>query len=202
MLLADYTDAPGTRGLAVTPRDHLLDVCQRAHAAGFQVATHAIGDGANRLVLDVYDEVLGPRDRDLRWRIEHAQIVDPADLDRFAGLGVIASMQPTHCTSDMDWAPLRLGADRLAGAYAWRSLADRGAVLSFGSDAPVERVDPIAGLYAACTRMHPDGTPPGAGVPMSASPAARPSAPSPSGRPTRHAARGASACWLPDASPT
>jgi predicted amidohydrolase YtcJ len=160
-LLAPYSDAPARRGLQVTPRAHLEEVCRRAAAAGFQVATHAIGDAANRLVLDVYAGALGAETAGRRWRIEHAQILDVADLPRFARLGVIASMQPVHCTSDMDWAPQRLGEDRLDGAYAWRSLADTGTVLSFGSDAPVEPVDPLPGLHAACTRTHADGTPVG-----------------------------------------
>lgn len=161
LLLDDYADAPGQRGLQLTPTDHLRDVCRRAAAAGFQVCTHAIGDGANRLVLDLYAEVLGGEAPSRRWRIEHAQIVDPADLPRFGRLGVIASVQPVHCTSDMDWADERLGPQRLAGAYAWRSLADGGAVLCFGTDFPVEAVDPLATLFAARTRTHADGTPPG-----------------------------------------
>ncbi len=161
LLLADYSDEPGNRGLQVTPTEHLREVCRRAAAAGFQVCTHAIGDAANRLVLDLYDEVMGPRLRDARWRVEHAQILAPADVPRFGQLGVIASMQPTHCTSDMDWVAQRLGPNRLAGAYAWRSLLDSGAVLCFGTDFPVEAVDPLATLFAARTRQHPDGTPPG-----------------------------------------
>ncbi|MEZ4387754.1 MAG: amidohydrolase family protein [Candidatus Krumholzibacteriia bacterium] len=161
LLLADYSDQPGSRGLQVTSREHLEDACRRAVDAGFQVATHAIGDGANRLMLDIYADVLGGAAADRRWRIEHAQIVAPADIPRFGELGVIASMQPVHCTSDMDWVPLRLGPDRLAGAYAWRSLLATGAVLSFGSDAPVESAAPVPGLFAACTRTHPDHTPPG-----------------------------------------
>lgn len=165
LLAADYSDRSGHRGLQVTDREHLADVCRRALAAGFQVATHAIGDAANTLMLDVYQDVLPAGDRDHRWRIEHAQILAPADLARFTELGVIASMQPTHCTSDMDWVPDRLGEDRIAGAYAWRSLLDRGVVLSFGSDAPVESVAPVPGLFAACTRSHADGTPPGGWLP-------------------------------------
>lgn len=162
LLLADYTDQPESRGLAVTPREHLLEVSRELGEAGFQICTHAIGDGANRMMLDIYAEVLpelGGADR--RWRIEHAQILDPVDIPRFAELGVIAAMQPTHCTSDMDWVPQRLGADRQAGAYAWRSLLDSGAHLCFGTDFPIERVDPLLGLYAARTRQHPDGTPAG-----------------------------------------
>jgi predicted amidohydrolase YtcJ len=161
LLLEPYSDRPATRGLAVTGRDHLTDVCRRARAGGFQVATHAIGDGANRLMLDVYADVLGPDGGAARWRIEHAQIVAEADVPRFGQQGVIASMQPTHCTSDMDWAEDRLGPDRLVGAYAWRTLLASDAVLSFGSDAPVEAVDPVPGLFAACTRTHADGMPPG-----------------------------------------
>ncbi|MFO7654059.1 MAG: amidohydrolase [Candidatus Krumholzibacteriia bacterium] len=162
LLLADYRDDPGNRGLLVTPREHLRDVMARAREAGFQVCTHAIGDGANRLVLDLYAEVLGEAaGGDHRWRIEHAQIIHPDDLPRFAALNVLAAMQPLHCTSDLDWAPDRLGEDRLAGAYAWRSLLDLGTHVSFGTDFPVEVVDPLAGLYAARTRMHQDGTPAG-----------------------------------------
>ncbi len=168
LLLADYSDQAGSRGLAVTPRSHLTEVCRRAYDAGFQVATHAIGDGANRLMLDIYEEVLGRNGAGRRWRVEHAQIIAPDDLGRFAELGVIASMQPVHCTSDMDWVPDRLGDGRVAGAYAWNSLAGSGAVLSFGSDAPVESVDPLPGLFAACTRTHADGTPPGGWLPHEA----------------------------------
>jgi len=162
LLLADYADQPGSRGLAVTPPEHLLEVARELGEAGFQICTHAIGDGANRMVLDIYAEALpelGGADR--RWRIEHAQIVDSADIPRFAELGVIAAMQPTHCTSDMDWVPQRLGPARQAGAYAWKSLLDSGAHLCFGTDFPIERVDPRLGLYAARTRQHTDGTPAG-----------------------------------------
>jgi hypothetical protein len=160
-LLADYHDRPGHRGLQVTPLAHLRAVCARAAAAGFQVATHAIGDAANRRVLDLYAEFPPGVRAAQRWRIEHAQILAAADIPRFAALGVIAAMQPVHCTSDMDWADDRLGPGRLAGAYAWRSLADSGAVVCLGTDAPVEAVDPLATLYAARTRTHADGTPPG-----------------------------------------
>ena len=161
LLLQDYSDDPGNRGLQLTPTARLRGVCERAAAAGFQVATHAIGDAANRLVLDLYESVLGGRLAAARWRVEHAQIIDPADLPRFGQLGVIAAMQPIHCTSDMDWAGDRLGPDRLGGAYAWRSLIASGAAVCFGTDVPVEPADPLAGLYAARTRMHPDGTPAG-----------------------------------------
>jgi predicted amidohydrolase YtcJ len=163
LLLGDYSDDPGNRGLAVTGAGHLRDVCERARDLGWQVGAHAIGDAANRLLLDVFADVLGEgaAARDARWRIEHAQIVHPDDLPRFARQGVVAAMQPVHCTSDMDWAEERLGPDRLDGAYAWRTLTHSGAAVCFGTDAPVESVDPLAGLYAARTRMHQDGTPPG-----------------------------------------
>lgn len=166
LLLQDYSDDPGNRGLPVTSQERLLDVAKRAGRAGFQVCTHAIGDGANRLVLDIYEKVMADLQLDdARWRIEHAQILDAADITRFAQLGVIASMQPVHCTSDLDWADERLGTDRLAGAYAWQTLLAAGAHVCFGTDFPVEHVDPLAGLYAARTRTHADGTPAGGWYP-------------------------------------
>ncbi|MFT5232167.1 MAG: putative amidohydrolase YtcJ [Candidatus Krumholzibacteriia bacterium] len=162
LLLEDYTDQPGHRGLPVTSAADMKDIIVRGAAAGFQLCTHAIGDGGNRLVLDLYEnELIKSESQDQRWRVEHAQILDPVDIPRFGELGVIASMQPTHCTSDMDWASTRLGDDRLAGAYAWRSLLDSGAKLCFGTDFPVERVNPFHGLYSARTRTHHDGAPQG-----------------------------------------
>jgi len=161
LLLDDYSDRPGLRGLQVTTTAHLEDVCRRAAAGGFQVGTHAIGDGANRLMLDIYEKVLGPDLAEARWRIEHAQILTASDLVRFGDLGVIAAMQPTHCTSDMDWADERLGEERLTGAYAWRSLLDTGAVLCFGTDFPIEKVEPLDGLFSARTRQHADLSPAG-----------------------------------------
>ena len=167
LLLDDYSDAPGNRGLPVTSRGHMTEVARRAADAGFQVGTHAIGDAGNRLVLDIYQEIFaGLPAADRRWRVEHAQILDPADIPRFAQLGVIAAMQPAHCTSDMDWADERLGDERLAGAYAWRSLVESGAHVCSGTDFPVERVSALAGLYAARTRQHPDGTPIGGWQPQ------------------------------------
>jgi len=169
LLLDDYTDQPGHRGLPVTPANHMRDVMQKGGRAGFQICTHAIGDQANRLVLDLYEEVLGElKLEDARWRVEHAQILAPEDIPRFGKLGVIAAMQPVHCTSDMDWADKRLGEERLAGCYAWRSLLDSGAHLCYGTDFPVEKVDPLAGLYSAITRTHPDGTPIGGWQPQEA----------------------------------
>lgn len=153
-LLAPYSDDPSNRGLQLMSTEALDKAVARAHKAGFQVCTHAIGDGANRSVLDAYAKVAKPIDR---YRIEHAQVVDKADWPRFAQLGVIASMQPTHATSDMPWAQRRLGPDRIAGAYAWRSLTKAGAKLAFGSDFPVELPNPLFGLYSAITRADHEG---------------------------------------------
>jgi predicted amidohydrolase YtcJ len=163
-LLEDYADEPGNRGLLVTPADRLYAATRSAAEAGFQPAIHAIGDGANRRVLDIFERVGRevPRARDLRLRNEHAQILDGADIPRFAALGVVASMQFTHCTSDMPWAPRRLGDARVAeGAYAWRTLLRSGATLANGSDFPVERPDPLLGFHAAITRQDANGQPPG-----------------------------------------
>jgi hypothetical protein len=159
-LLAPYDDEPGNKGLMMHPRDELLRWTALAVSNGFQVCTHAIGDAANRLMLDVYEEALdaaGPGD--YRLRIEHAQILSPVDIPRFQEQGVIASMQPTHATSDMYWAGDRLGTKRLDGAYAWRSLLDTGAVICCGSDFPVEGVNPLWGVHAAVTRRDADGWP-------------------------------------------
>jgi len=154
-----YTDEPGARGLEVTPEARLEDVIRRAAKAGFQPCVHAIGDGAVTRVLDLYERALGPGGAALRPRIEHAQVVRPADVSRFATLGVIAAVEPTHCTSDMPWAPARLGPERIAWAYRWRSLLAAHARLCLGSDVPVESPDPRLGLWAAVTRRTPQGTP-------------------------------------------
>lgn len=159
-LKADYSDDPGNRGLLVTAPDEFRRIVAKAQRCGVQVATHAIGDRGTRLVLDTYAEVLGDAAQgDHRWRIEHAQIVDVADIPRFAELRLIASMQPTHATSDMPWAQARVGAKRLAGAYAWRRFIDAKVALALGSDFPVEQVSPLLGLYAAVTRQDLDGKP-------------------------------------------
>lgn len=158
-LLEPYSDRPETDGLLLMQEAEARALFDKAVAAGVQVATHAIGDRGNRLVLDWYGDALDGRDPDdMRWRIEHAQIVDPADIDRFARLGVIASMQPSHAIGDLFFAPDRLGPDRLDGAYAWRALIDAGAVIAGGSDAPVERGDPRIEFYAAVARRGLDGT--------------------------------------------
>ncbi|MCK7592876.1 amidohydrolase [Pseudomarimonas salicorniae] len=167
LLKSDYSDAPGQRGLPVTSAEGLRAAMRKAKGCGLQVATHAIGDAGNRLVLDLYAEVLGEdAAADHRWRIEHAQIVSLSDIPRFARLGVIASMQPTHATSDMGWAEQRVGPLRIVGGYAWRSFRDAGVRLALGSDFPVEHIDPLAGLYAAITRQDAKGQPAGGWLPQ------------------------------------
>ncbi len=160
-LKAPYSDDPGNRGLRFLPDTVLKNQVSRANFLGFQVAVHAIGDAANAQVLDAYSETRAAYGDNLRNRIEHAQIVDPADLPRFASLHVIASMQPTHATSDKAMAADRLGEARLQGAYAWRTILQSGARIAFGSDFPVEPPNPFFGLHAAVTRQDRSGTPPG-----------------------------------------
>ncbi|MDX1419205.1 MAG: amidohydrolase [Rubricoccaceae bacterium] len=161
-LLADYSDDPGTRGLLRRSPETYRAAVERAMRCGLQVNTHAIGDRAAREVLDAYAAAIeatggGPG----RHRIEHAQVVALDDIPRVADLGIIASVQPTHATSDMPWAEDRVGPARIRGAYAWRALLDAGARLALGSDFPVERVDPLLGFYAAVTRQDAEGQPPG-----------------------------------------
>jgi hypothetical protein len=158
-LLKPYSDAPGQSGAGFMTDDVLQNYMSRAAMDGFQVAVHAIGDRANRQVLDAIAAMANTYQGDRRWRIEHAQVVDPADLPRFASLKVIASMQPTHATSDMKMAEARLGPDRLVGAYAWATMLRNGVPLAFGSDYPVESPDPWAGWAAAFTRQDANGEP-------------------------------------------
>jgi predicted amidohydrolase YtcJ len=162
-LIDDYSDEKGNRGLVVDPPDSLLWWTREALRHGFQVGTHAIGDRGNRMVLDAYEAALRAEAvrGGARLRLEHGQVIAADDLDRLAPLGIIASMQPTHATSDMPWAEDRVGPARIRGAYAWRSLQARGVVLAFGSDFPVEAVDPLRGVYAAVTRQDAAGNPPG-----------------------------------------
>jgi len=160
-LLEPYSDLPDSIGLNVMTPEELRASARLASEHGLQLCMHAIGDRANRVTLDIYEETITSRDdgRQLRWRVEHAQHLDPEDIPRFAELGVIAAMQPIHCTSDGPWVPVRLGDDRAReGAYMWRDLLDSGAVIASGTDAPVERVDPLASYYAAVTRRLPNGT--------------------------------------------
>jgi predicted amidohydrolase YtcJ len=167
-MLEPYSDEPSTSGLLTTPPDEIYAETLAASKAGFQTAIHAIGDRGNRIALDIFERVQRevPGARALRMRIEHAQILDAADLPRFAALGVIASMQPTHATSDMPWAAARIGRARIdEGAYAWQSLLASGAILASGSDFPVEEPNPLLGFYAAVTRQDRAGNPPGGWTP-------------------------------------
>jgi predicted amidohydrolase YtcJ len=159
-LLEPYADLPGTSGLNTTPLAVIERLADLAATHDLQLCVHAIGDRANRETLDAYERAFarhgGGRDR--RWRIEHAQHLHPADVPRFAALGVVASMQGVHCTSDGPWVEERLGAARVAsGAYVWRDLLDSGATIANGTDAPVEDVDPLANFYASVTRRMADG---------------------------------------------
>ncbi len=160
-MLEPYSDLPSSSGINTEKMETIRQTADIAIANGFQLCVHAIGDRANREVLNIYQETFAahPDKHDLRWRIEHAQHLDPADIPRFGQMGVIAAMQGIHCTSDAPYVLLRLGAKRAeAGAYAWRSLLDSGAVVGNGTDAPVEEVNPIACFYATVTRRTKDGT--------------------------------------------
>ncbi len=154
-----YADAPTNSGLCFLDDAKLRNLMTRTSMDGFQVAVHAIGDRANAQVLDAIEDLAPTFKGDRRWRIEHAQIVDPADLARFGKNGVIASMQPIHQTSDRTMAEVRLGPDRLSGAYAWASMLKNGSRLAFGSDVPVESANPFPGLAAAITREDDKGQP-------------------------------------------
>lgn len=165
-LKAPYADAPETRGLPQMNETQLGNLMSRAAIDNFQVAVHAIGDAANATVLGTIDELSATYKGDRRWRIEHAQVIDPADIPRFGRHGVIASMQPQHQASDRTMAEARLGPARLAGAYAWKSLAAAGATLAFGSDTPVEPAQPFAGIAVAITRQGADGEPAGGWQPQ------------------------------------
>ena len=167
-LIEPYTDDPGNRGLTLTSSEQLKSAAMQALDKGFQVCIHAIGDRGNDIVLNVYTEVLKSnpdKAKDARFRIEHAQVLDPNDIPRFHQLGVIPSMQPTHCTSDMPWAEDRLGPKRVLGAYAWRSLLKTGCIIPAGSDFPVQNPNPLLGFYAAITRQDENGQPEGGWYP-------------------------------------
>jgi predicted amidohydrolase YtcJ len=160
-LIEPYADRPEHRGALMHPPEQFVELVRAIHDRGLQVATHAIGDLGIRTVIDAYasEGVQG------RPRIEHVQIIDVADIPRMAELGLIASMQPTHATSDMPWAETRVGTPRLAGAYAWRRMLDANIPLAFGSDFPVEQPSPLLGLHAAVTRQDPTGQPTGGWLP-------------------------------------
>jgi predicted amidohydrolase YtcJ len=162
-LLADYSDEPGKQGLLVTAPERLDAVARQARERGWQVWIHAIGDRGNRMALDAFRKAAsaGGSAKGNRPRIEHAQVIAPDDIARFGRERVIASVQPTHATSDMPWAEARVGPQRIRGAYAWRSLKNAGARLAGGSDFPVESENPLLGFYAAVTRQDTSGNPPG-----------------------------------------
>jgi predicted amidohydrolase YtcJ len=157
-LLKPYSDAPDTSGFLTEKPEELKPMFEEALRRGIQVETHAIGDRANRLILDLYEQAFNAvppaqrKVREPRWRVEHAQILDPADIPRFTKLGIIPSMQPSHAISDLFFAPRRLGMERLAGAYAWQSFLKSGSIIAGGSDAPIERGEPMIEFYAAVAR--------------------------------------------------
>lgn len=164
-LLDDYTDRPGHFGMATQSMEYVYEVSRDGLANGFQVNTHAIGDRTNREVLDQYEKVFNAKPglaQDHRWRIEHAQHIDPLDIPRFGAMGVLPSIQGIHMSSDRPWAIDRLGKRRIVeGAYVWRDLIDSGAILINGTDVPVEPIDPIASFYASTTRQTLKGKPKG-----------------------------------------
>jgi predicted amidohydrolase YtcJ len=165
-LLAPYSDDSTNSGLLVSQPAHLEAWAEWALRHGFQVNVHAIGDRGNRNVLDAFETALRAVPKaDHRFRIEHAQVVSPQDIPRFAKLGVIPSMQATHQTSDMGWAEARLGTERIRGAYAWRSLLNTGVIIPNGTDFPVEEVNPLLTFHAAVTRQNPSNQPPGGWYP-------------------------------------
>ncbi len=163
LLFEPYHDDPANSGLLLIEPERLEAITTAAPAHGWQVCTHAIGDKGNSLVLDAYASARKAvaQARDPRLRIEHAQVVRKRDVGRFAELGVIASMQPSHASDDMRWADARLGPGRVDGAYAWRWFIDAKVALAYGSDFPVEIVNPFWGIYAAITRQDPQGKPEG-----------------------------------------
>ena len=160
-----YADKTDTRGLPFNSDEQLRAATDQAAKAGFQLAIHAIGDAANAQAISAFEHLSATHGRDRRWRLEHFQIADPSDIGRLAPAGIIASMQPTHQTSDRTMAEARLGLDRLGGAYAWQSVLKSGARLAFGSDFPVESPNPFPGLAAAVSRQDMNGQPPGGWLP-------------------------------------
>jgi len=160
-----YADKPDTHGLQFLSDAQMLEQAKAAAAGGYQLAIHAIGDAANAQVISTYEKLSATYGKDRRWRIEHFQIVDPADIPRLKPAGIIASMQPTHQTSDRLMAEARLGPDRLKGAYAWQTVEKLGIPIAFGSDFPVESPNPFPGLAAAISRQDMNGQPPGGWLP-------------------------------------
>jgi len=166
-LLQPYTDDPDNYGLQLHPEAYYDEMCRKAYESGFQVNTHAIGDSGNRIMLITYARYLkGPNDP--RWRVEHAQIVDPEDLSYFKEYSIIPSIQTTHCTSDMYWAGERLGEERVKTAYAYHDLLQQNGWLINGTDFPVEGIEPLRTFYAAVARKDPEGWPEGGFQPENA----------------------------------
>jgi len=165
-LLAPYSDEPSNSGLLVSQPPHIAMMAELGLARGFQINVHAIGDRGNRIALDAFESALRKTPKaDHRYRIEHAQVISPEDIPRFARLGVIPSMQATHQTSDMRWAEARVGAERVRGAYAWRALLNTGVIIANGTDFPVEEVNPLLTFHAAVTRQDAAGNPAGGWYP-------------------------------------
>jgi predicted amidohydrolase YtcJ len=166
-MMEPYSDAPDEKGLIVTSEKEVYRLTSRALKSGFQVAVHAIGDLANRMTLNAFRRAIKDTHEtsDHRLRVEHAQVVALEDIPKFASLGLVLSMQPPHCTSDMPWAEIRVGPDRIKGAYAWRSFLDSGVHLTLNSDFPGETLNPFYGMYAAMTRQNPEGEPEGGWYP-------------------------------------
>jgi predicted amidohydrolase YtcJ len=164
-LYREYDDDAGNRGLWVTDPERLSSAVDTAVSGGWQVAIHAIGDAAIGSVLDAYLAALKKHEGDRRLRVEHVQVIAPDDIPRMVESRSIASMQPTHATSDMPWAEQRVGPNRIKGAYAWRTMLDKGVPLAAGSDFPVEEVAPLLGIYAAVTRQDSHGKPEGGWYP-------------------------------------
>jgi len=160
-MLEPYSDDPENRGLPFWTQEELNAQVRKANTRGFQVGVHAIGDLGNRMVINAFDAAQDGQYSDIRNRIEHTQIVALEDIPRIAELGLIASMQPIHATSDMNMAEDRVGPERIKGGYAWRRMLDAGVVLAAGSDFPVELPNPFLGLYAAVTRQDSQGMPEG-----------------------------------------
>jgi len=167
LLKTDYTDKAGQKGIQVITADSLRNICRLCIEHGYQVNTHAIGDSANKFVLDIYAEFLKGKN-DLRWRIEHCQVVDPTDIKKFGDFSVIPSVQATHATSDMAWAGERLGPERIKWAYAYKDLLMQNGWLPNGTDFPIENISPVYTFYAAFTRKGLDGNPPGGFQPENA----------------------------------
>ncbi len=160
LMLEDYSDDPGNKGLQIAEKDYYRQICQLAYENNYQMSIHAIGDAANRLSLEIFGETLKEKN-DKRWRIEHSQIIHPDDFDLFKNYSIIPSVQPTHCTSDMYWAGDRVGAERIKGAYAYKQLLATNNWLISGTDFPVEKIDPLLTFYASVARKDAEGWPKG-----------------------------------------